>query len=176
MYSDMTTPGPARPSDMISRTVETSPVRDIPGFGPLTPVETEYGPYPAQALRVRDRVRLRSGRFSPIVRVDRLLLDEAFLRRNEDAQPVLVLAGRLGCGLPKAPVLLSPGQKISVGPGSSPMFHTARDLLDAGMAIRRPERFLTYVMFSFEQPEDVCSHGLWLRVEPPVARNDDWDA
>ncbi len=164
------------PAELVSRAEAKSAVRDMPGFGPLTPVETDYGPYPAQALRVRDRVRLRSGRFCPIARVDRLLLDEAFLERNEDAQPVLILAGRLGYGVPRQPVLLSPGQKLSRGPGSHPMLHTARDLLDAGIALRRPERFLTYVVFSFEEPEDVCSHGLWLRVEPPAARNGDWDA
>jgi hypothetical protein len=148
----------------------------LPGFGPLTPVETDHGPYPSQALRVRDRVRLRSGRFCPIVRVDRYQLDEAFLEHNEDAQPVLVPAGRLGYGLPKAPMLLSPGQKLSVGSASNPMFHTARDLLDAGIAFRRPERFLTYVVFSFEEPEDVCSNGLWLRVEPPAVPHGDLDS
>lgn len=140
----------------------------MPGFGPLTPIETDYGPYPAQALRVRDRVRLRSGRFCPIVRVDKLILDEAYLARNEEAQPVLVQSGRLSYSLPKAPVLLAPGQKLASGQPFSPTLRTARDLLRTGIGLRRPERFLTYVLFSFDEPEDVCSAGLWLRVEPPV--------
>jgi hypothetical protein len=169
-------PAVGLPVDKASRAPASRTIWDLPGFGPLTPVETDHGPYPAQALRVRDRVRLRSGRFCPISRVDRYQLDEAFLDRNEHAQPVLVPAGRLGYGLPKAPVLLSPGQKLAVGPGSSPTLHKARDLLDAGIALRRPERFLTYVVFSFEEPEDVCSNGLWLRVEPPVAAHGDLDS
>ncbi len=168
--------GITRPAQGAVRARAKSAAWNMPGFGPLTPVETEYGPYPAQALRVRDRVRLRSGRFRPIVRVDRLLLDEAFLERNEDAQPVLVLAGRLGYGVPKEPVLLSPGQKVSAAPGSSAPFRTARELLSAGIALRRPEKFMTYVIFSFDEPEEICSNGLWLCVEPPAMRRDDIDA
>jgi hypothetical protein len=147
----------------------TRPIRDLPGFGPLTPVETDFGPYPAQTLRPRDRIRLRSGRYCPVVRVERLLLDEAFLARNQEAQPVLVLPGRLGRGLPAAPLLLAPGQKLSGGQGLPESFSTARDLLRAGVAQRRPEQFLTYIVFAFAEPEDVCSGGLWLRVEPAAA-------
>lgn len=144
----------------------TEPAAGFPGLGPLTRVETDYGPYPAQTLRVRDRVRLRSGRFCPITRVDRFLLDEAFLARNHDAQPVLIAAGRLGYGFPAEPVLLAPGQKLSDRQRLPATLRTAQDLARAGLAHRRPEQFLTYVTFSFPEPEDVCSGGLWLRVEP----------
>lgn len=147
-------------------TKTNEPAVGFPGFGPLTRVETDYGLYPAQTLRVRDRVRLRSGRFCPITRIDRLLLDEAFLTRNHDAQPVLISAGRLGYGLPAEPVLLAPGQKLSDRQRLPPSLSTAQDLERAGLAHRRPEQFLTYVIFSFPEPEDVCSGGLWLRVEP----------
>jgi Hint domain len=146
---------------------------NVPGFGPLTRIETDFGHLPAQALRVRDRVRLRNGRFCQIARIGRLLLDEGFLDRNLDAQPVLVQQGRLGYGFPAEPVLLSPGQKLSDRQRLPETFRTARDLLLAGMAHRRPERFLTYVQFCFEEAEDVCSGGLWLRVEPTVAEQED---
>lgn len=142
------------------------PAASFPGFGPLTRVETDYGHYPAQTLRVRDRVRLRSGRYCPITRIDRILLDEAFLTRNHDAQPVLIPVGRLGYGLPAEPVLVAPGQKLSDRQRLPASLSTAQDLARAGLAHRRPEQFLTYVIFSFPEPEDVCSGGLWLRVEP----------
>jgi hypothetical protein len=161
---------PARPAPVapLSMGVEAEPVWSPPGFGPLTRIETDFGHFPAQALRVRDRVRLRTGRFCPIARIDRLLLDEAFLNRNHDAQPVLIQPGRLGYGFPAEPVLLAPGQKLSDRQGLPASLSTARDLLRAGMAHCRPERFLTYVVFSFVEAEDVCSGGLWLRVEPPA--------
>jgi hypothetical protein len=142
---------------------------NLPGMGPLTPIETDFGHVPAQALRVRDRVRLRTGRYCPIGWIDKLLLDEAFLERNQEAQPVVVTPGRLGYSLPAQPLHLAPGQKLSGGQGYSPSLRTARDLLRAGMAHRRPERFLTYVLFGFAEAEDVCCGGLWLRVEPPTS-------
>lgn len=150
----------------------TSFARNIPGFGPLTPVETDFGHVPAQALRLRDRVRLRSGRYLPITRIDRLLLDENFLVRNHEAQPVLVTPGRLGHGLPASPILLAPGQKLASGQALSASLVTAHDLLQAGMAYRRPETFLTYVVFGFDTLEDVCAGGLWLRTEPPTRKRD----
>jgi hypothetical protein len=88
---------------------------------------------------------------------------------------VLIEPGRLGYGLPAEPVLLAPGQKLSDRQRLPASFQTAGDLLRAGFAHRRPERFLTYVAFSFSEPEDVCSGGLWLRVEPPSARRHDDD-
>jgi hypothetical protein len=151
---------------------------NLPGFGPLTRIDTDYGHLPAQTLRVRDRVRLRSGRFCPILRIDRLLLDEAFIERNQDVQPVVIEAGRLGYGLPAEPVLLAPGQKLSDRQGLPPSLCTARDLMRAGMAHRRPERFLTYIVFSFAEAGDVCCGGLWLRVEPhaPSVQDDEEDS
>lgn len=146
--------------------------KDIPGFGPLTPIETDFGQVPAQALRLRDRVRLRSGRYCPIVWIDRLLLDENFLRRNHEAQPVLVPPGKFRHGLPACPVLLAPGQRLSGGQGYAPSLRNAHDLLQAGMAYRRPETFLTYVTFGFDAQEDVCAGGIWLRVEPPAPKQD----
>lgn len=166
---------PARPRVDSTGSGETGPTQpwDIPGFGPLTRVDTDFGLLAVQTLRVGDRVRLRSGHFCPIARVDRLLLDEAFLERNHEAQPVLIEAGRLGFGLPAEPVLLAPGQKLSDRQGIPATLSTPYDLFRAGMAHRRPERFLTYVTFSFVEPEDVCAGGLWLRVEPPAAKHND---
>lgn len=141
----------------------------------MTPVETDWGNFPAQTLRERDRVRIRTGGYKPILRVDRFLLDEAFLEQVDDAQPVLVQAGRIGYGTPKEPVLLAPGQPLSLFQGLPPTIETARDLLRIGIGLRRPESFLTYVVLHFDEPVDICAAGLWLRVEPPVADDSDDD-
>lgn len=165
----------SRPVQSAAPVKATNSASDIPGFGPLTRIETDYGLYPAQALRVRDKVRLRTGRFCPIARIDRLVLDEAFLLRNREAQPLLIEPGRLGYGQPSEPVLLAPGQRLSDRQGFPASLCTVHNLFCAGMAHRRPERFVTYVLFSFPEPEDVCSGGLWLRVEPPAVQPDDGD-
>ncbi len=138
----------------------------IPGVGPLTLIETDFGLVPAQALRVRDRVRLRSGLFCPIACIDRLMLDEAFLERHPGAQPVLIEPGTVDDVVPREPILLAPGQKLSGQKGLRQTSRTAYALCRDGVARRHPEQIITYVVFSFPKPEDVCSSGLWLHVEP----------
>lgn len=144
----------------------------FPGVGPLTPIVTDFGPVPAQALRLRDRVRLRSGQYSAISSIDRLLLDEAFLERHPGAQPVLIEPKMLGDVVPTEPILLAPGQKLSRQQDMPQICRTAYDLCRSGVARRHSEQFMTYVLFSFPEPEDVCSSGLWLHVEPAPQINE----
>lgn len=141
---------------------------DFPGFGPMTRIETMIGPFPAQTLRVGDRVRTREGAFAQIRWLDRVVLDEEFLHRHPEAQPVMVPAHAFGRDTPKSDILLSPGQKIFSerflahrGP------RTAEELLDAGSAHRRPETMITYTMFICERPVEVKVEGLWAPLEPP---------
>jgi hypothetical protein len=141
---------------------------DFPGFGPLTRVDTMSGPFPAQALRVGDRVRTRRGNFAEIRWVDRVVLDEEFLHKHPEAQPVLIPARSLGRGLPASDVVLSPGQKLSLDgllmPRSSCV---ASDLVRANGARRKIETIFTYTMFLCAQPEEVKVEGLWVKLEPP---------
>jgi hypothetical protein len=141
---------------------------DFPGFGPMTRVDTMSGPFPAQALRVGDRVRTRRGAFAEIRWVDRVVLDEEFLHHHAEAQPVLIPAKSLGRGLPAHDVLLSPGQKLSLDgllmPRSSCV---ASDLVRANGARRKIETIFTYTMFLCAKPEEVKVEGLWVKLEPP---------
>jgi hypothetical protein len=145
--------------------VATGSTTSLVGFGPLTRFETDFGQVPAQALRVRDRLRLHGGRYCPIRRIEKVFFDEAFLDRNPDAQPVLIEPGSLGLGLPSEPILLAPGQKLSGRQGLPVSYERARDLLGTGKAHRRTEQLVTYVVISFGEPVDICSGGLWLRAE-----------
>ena len=141
---------------------------DFPGFGPMTRVDTMSGPFPAQALRVGDRVRTKRGAFAEIRWVDRVVLDEEFLHHHPEAQPVLIPAKSLGRGVPAHDVMLSPGQKVNLDgllmPRSSCV---ASDLVRANGARRKIETMLTYTMFLCAKPEEVKVEGLWVRLEPP---------
>jgi hypothetical protein len=164
-----------RPAHARPQTRPENNVWNRPGLGALTTVETDWGHFPAQALRERDRVRVRSGGYREITRIDRLLLDDAFLEHFPDAQPIQIEAGRIGYGLPKDPVLLAPGQVLAAGQGLPHGLNTARDLLRAGFGHRRPERLLTYVILEFDEPVDVCCAGLWLRVPTQALALDEDD-
>ncbi len=141
---------------------------DFPGFAPLTRIETEFGDFHAQTLRVRDRVRTRRGPPAQIRWLDRVVLNEDFLHRHPEAQPILVPANALGHGLPKRDILLSPGQKIFAEGGFAPRrVITAAQLLDTGKARRKPETMVTYTFFTCASPVEVKVEGVWAPLEPP---------
>lgn len=141
---------------------------DFPGFAPLTRIETEFGDFPAQTLRVRDRVRTRKGPPAQIRWLDRVVLNEEFLHRHPDAQPILVPANALGHGLPRRDILLSPGQKIFAEGGFAPhRVVTAEALLDMGKARRKPETMITYTFLTCAAPVEVKVEGVWALLEPP---------
>lgn len=140
-----------------------------PGFGPMTRISTNFGEVPAQALRERDLVRTYGGNFLPVVWVDRIVLSEEFLMRHPDAMPVELHAGLFSHGLPKQPVVLSPGQVISPDPNSGPTVRQkVRDLLDRQGVERKSEDIFTYTRLHLGEPAYVCAEGLWVHLCPEV--------
>lgn len=141
---------------------------DFPGFGPMTRIDTMSGPFPAQTLRVGDRVRTRRGGFAEIRWLDRIALESDFLHRHPEAQPVLIPARALGQGVPHQDVVLSAGQRISL---EGLMRHgnscTAGELLGSPAARRQIETIFTYTMFICAEPVEVRVGGLWTKLEPP---------
>ncbi len=137
----------------------------LPGLGPMTRVTTSFGEVHAQALRERDMVRSMNGHLSEIVEIDRLRLDAAFLAQVPDAYPVMIRAGALGAGLPKADILVSPGQNIGFGRNASDA-HVVRagDLVGRPGIVRRPEEMMTYTNFRCSQPVVVEIEGVWAEV------------
>ena len=133
----------------------------------MTRITTSIGEVHAGALRERDLVRTRSGEFRPIVWVDRILLEEGFLERHHDAHPILIKAGALGRGLPRADVTLSPRQPVvplaNQLPGSA---KTAADLLSRPGVFRKAETSFTYTMLHCGAPEIVMTEKLWVGVSP----------
>lgn len=140
---------------------------NAPGFAPMTRIITSFGAVYAQALREGDMVRTRAGGFERIKWLDRVSLDEDFMSRNPDAQPVLIRAGSLGRGLPSEDVLLSPGQTVSPNEvGLVRQSVRARDLLGRPNVLRKNESSISYTRFHLGIEADVLCEKLWISVNP----------
>lgn len=139
----------------------------LPGFGPMTRISTSFGDVHAQVLRERDMIRTATGNLKPVRWVDRLKLDNDFLAKTPGATAVMIRAGALGKGLPKADVVISPAQEIALGlHGSDGQFRTAGSLLGRPGIVRKPEEIMTYTRFHCGEPVCVKMEGIWARVVP----------
>lgn len=144
-----------------------SSVWTLPGFGPMTRISASFGDIPAQALRERDTIRTQQGTIKSVAWIDRVRLDSAFLELLPDAQPILIRSGALGNGLPKADVVLSPEQPISLGRHAHDLsFVKARDLCGRPGVLRKPEDMMTYTRFHCGESVCVRVEGLWAMVDP----------
>lgn len=161
---------PVVPTDNPKTNTRPAPkpmVWSLPGFGPMTRITTSFGEVHAQTLRERDLVRTRSGEFKPIKWIDRIVLEEEFLERHQDAHPILIRAGALGRGLPRQDILLSPRQPLAPLTGQlSGSAKTASDLLNRPGVFRKAESTITYTMFHCGSPEVVMTEKLWVEVSP----------
>ncbi|MEL6800756.1 MAG: Hint domain-containing protein [Pseudomonadota bacterium] len=137
------------------------------GFGPMTRVSTSFGDVHAQALRERDMIRTQNGNLKPIRWVDRVMLDQAFVKRVSDATAIMIRAGALGQGLPKHDVVVSPQQEIGIGNhGAGVKYQRAYTLLGRPGVMHKPEEIMTYTMFHCGEPVCVKMEGIWARVTP----------
>ena len=140
---------------------------DLPGFQGKARVLTDIGLMPLEALRRRDKVRLASGAYVPVMMVDRIDLDEDFLRRHPNAQPVLITAGSLARGRPEVDVVLSPAQMVNAAPlPQDSGFLSAAELAVRPGVMVRPSATATYFVFHVGQKSDVLIEGLWCRTTP----------
>ena len=142
-------------------------VWNLPGFGPMTRISTSFGEVHAQALRERDMIRTQEGVLKPIAWVDRMRLDSTFLGEVPDAHAVMIRAGALGGGLPKADVVVSPEQLVGLGRHVHDLkFVKAKELLGRPGVLRKPEDMMTYTLFHCAESVCVRMEGLWARVDP----------
>lgn len=142
-------------------------VSHLRGFGPMTRISTSFGDVPAQALRERDMVRTRAGQFLPIKWIDRIVLDEGFLKFHPRALPIVFRAGSLGQNLPKRDVMLAPFQRITPQQmilGTAP--DTAQAALNRSNVFRQTEHMITYTLFHVGKPVSVLCEGLWVETAP----------
>lgn len=140
-------------------------ISNLIGFGPLTPISCSFGDVPSHVLRERDMVRTKDGGFQSITKIDRIVLDEEFMKYHPRAHPVLIRAGALGAGLPKDDVMLAPYQTLqgSVSMAGSGTIR-AIDLLGRPNVHRKTEPMITYTRFQCDQPACVHVLGLWVDI------------
>jgi len=139
----------------------------LQGFGPLTRVSTSFGELPAQALRVRDLVRTRTGQFKPVKWIDQIILDEGYLSHHPRAQPIVIRAGALGRNLPRADVMFAPFQTFSrqqAFVGNPPK--CAMEALGRPNVVRQTESMITYTVFHCGELTSVCCEGMWVDIAP----------
>lgn len=139
---------------------------NLPGFGPMTRISTSFGEVHAQALRERDMIRTQSGQLKEIKFVDRVKLDSGFMKHVTESHAVLIRAGALGDGLPRADVVISPSQRVGVGRHGDIRFLKASELLGRPGILRKPEEIMTYTMFHCGEPVVARCEGLWMHIAP----------
>ncbi len=108
-----------------------TPLWDGQGIGAATPVATPFGSVPAERLQPGGQVLGPGGASMTVTGVRRLALPGALFRRLGLDAPVEIAAGALGFGMPSAPLVLGPAQRLRLAGG-----WIAADLLADGRAIR----------------------------------------
>jgi Hint domain len=157
----------SRPKPVRPVAAKTPEFWTIPGLCWNARVTTSFGDLPIQALRLRDQVRTSNGAFAQVAFVDKIQLEDDFLKGYPDAQPVMIQAGAMGRGRPKQEIRLSPHQRVGLSEsGISPDFRMARDLMGRPGVMRRPENGLTYYLFHCGTPVTVMIEGVWVSVAP----------
>jgi hypothetical protein len=133
----------------------------------MSRITTSFGEVYAQTLRAGDRVRSKDGNFLQIMSVNRMTLDGDYLKYHPTAQPIVIRAGALSPGLPKADLTLAPYQTVHRNqriPGER--FDRAIDAIGRPQVYRKPEPIITYTTFHCGRPTTVCCEGVWIDTAP----------
>jgi hypothetical protein len=138
----------------------------LPGFLGKARISTAFGDLPIEALRVRDDIRTYSGATARVQMIDKIHLDEDFLRKHPSALPIQIPANSFGPGRPTNDVFVSPGQEICPDAHVASTFIKSRAL--KGRFIYSPVHYsgLTYYRFHCGEPAIVRIEGIWVRVQP----------
>lgn len=138
----------------------------LPGLSGKSRVGTVFGDLPIEVLRVRDDLRTYSGATVQVQSVDRIHLDEEFLRKQPSALPLRIPANAFGPGRPSQDLLISPGQEISTDVHVVSNFVKASSLRSRFNPDLAQSTGLTYIRFHCGAPAIVRVDGIWVRVSP----------
>lgn len=138
----------------------------LPGFVGKERISTVFGELPIEALRRWDDVRTYSGATAKVQKVDRIHLDQDFIRMNAGALPIRIPANAFGPGKPKQDLLVSPGQEVCPDGHVASHFSMARDLRGRFTLDLTHSTGLTYYRFHCGEPTIVRVEGIWVRVQP----------
>jgi hypothetical protein len=138
----------------------------LPGFGGKARISTTFGELPIEALRVRDDLRTYHGTTATVQMVDKIHLDEGFIRKHQSALPIRVPANAFGPGRPMQDLILSPGQEICPDAHIASHFLKARELRARFGSDLTQSSGLTYFRFHCGEATVVRVEGAWIRVQP----------
>lgn len=145
----------------------TTPFWTLPGFGAGARVTTSFGNVPVEALRRRDAVKTRDGRFLEVRHVDTVRLDRRFLLSHPDAQPIAIPQNGLAADVPDQTTLVSGCQKIrSPGQFDEVSGRLAVNYLGLGNVTRQYHGYFNYYVFHCGEPCTVSVNGLWVDLDP----------
>ena len=119
-----------------------------------------------EALRVRDDLRTYSGASATVQEVDRIHLDQDFLRKQPSALPIRIPANAFGPGRPSQDMLLSPGQEICPDAHVATTFVKANELRSRFNPDLAQATGLTYFRIHCGTPAIVRVDGIWIRIKP----------
>jgi hypothetical protein len=138
----------------------------LPGVLRKARVATAFGDIPIELLRPRDDVRTYSGKLARVEVVDKIHLDQDFLRRSVRALPIRIPTNSIAPGRPSDDLYVSPGQEISLDVHVATAFHGARTLSSRFRMDLSYATGLTYHRFHCGEPTVVMINGIWLRIDP----------
>jgi len=132
-----------------------------------TLIETETGPVAVEHLKPGDQVATLSGRFRTLRRVFRRRLTQADLTRRPRLRPVRIVAGAMGCGLPRRDLLVSRQHRMLVSSPIAARLSGQTDVLVAATKLTAlPGIFtdetvggVTYFHLLFDQHEIIFAEG-----------------
>lgn len=149
-----------KPNRAINPAYEAWP---LPGLAPMTRVRTSFGDVHAAALRKGDEVLTRSGKYLPILWLNRIRLDERILDEKPDCNPVVLAAGTLGANIPSAEMMVSPRQMVCADDRCRLSANREAAMLVSWPGIRRlRETSLSYTMFHVGEAAEVYCEGVYL--------------
>ncbi len=158
---------PPAPQRIAAHRADTGAVNwNLPGFGGKVRIGTVFGDLPIEALRVRDELRTISGSVVRVQWVDKIHLDEDFLRTHSSAIPVEIAANAFGAGKPLNAMVVSPRQEVCTEAHVASRFLTGEKIQGAFNAHRAPAAGLTYYRFHCGEPVIVRAEGVWVRIQP----------
>ena len=145
----------------------------LSGFGAGARVTTAFGYVPVEALRRRDPVKTRDGRFLKVQHTDTVRLDRRFLLTHPDAQPIAIVKNGFATSVPNQTILMSGCQKIRP-PGQFDQLPGKRavDYVDLGRAEHKYHGYFTYYVFHCGEPCTVNLNGLWVDIDPDALATD----
>jgi hypothetical protein len=124
---------------------------------------TLKGEVPVEDLQVGDRVITRDNGLQTVKRISRRDIDYGQLAASRHLQPILVMAGALGHGLPERDTLVSPNLRLlhASDVDGADRLVSVKNLVDNRLVRNCSVLGVRYVHIEFMRHEVVLANGIW---------------